>query len=121
MPFDFAAGKPAFGKDVSFKFPQVGGLAKNAEPDPLADVEYTGDLQADTTAELTEMQKAYRERAAKEADRFQAATDTTYWFAVVFPTSEDKNRFLNEFGLNARGDDQYLDGRKVADILRQRA
>ncbi len=32
------------------------------DPDPLADVEYTGDLEADSGAELDALQSAFRDR-----------------------------------------------------------
>jgi len=88
-------------------------------PDPLAEVEYTGDLQQDTAAELTAMQKAYRGRARAEVDRFREATDPEFWVALVFESREQKEDFLREFGLSRLGD-KYLDGRKVARVLRGR-
>ena len=93
MPFDFNAG-PKFMKGPAFGAgPKVGKPA----PDPLADVDYSGDLAA------------YRQRAKTEADRFRAATDSEYWVAVCFKTREDKERFLAGAGLLDYGD-KYLDG-----------
>ena len=105
MAFDFNAG-PKFAKGPIFGAgPKVGKPA----PDPLADVDYSGDLAADSAAELTAMQAAYRQRAKTEADRFRAATDSEYWVAVCFKTREDKERFLAGAGLLDYGD-KYLDG-----------
>lgn len=114
MGFDFG-GKPRIGGGIGFAgSPQVGKGA----PDPLADVEYTGDLQADSEAELTAMQQAYRQRAKNEADRFQAATDSEHWFAVCFRSREEKEEFLEEFNLLRLGD-KYLDGDLVGKSLRR--
>lgn len=105
MAFDFTSG-PKFTKGPAFGAgPKVGKPA----PDPLADVDYSGDLAADSAAELTAMQAAYRQRAKTEADRFRAATDSEYWVAVCFKTREDKERFLAGAGLLDYGD-KYLDG-----------
>lgn len=105
MAFDFTSG-PKF-----TKFPVFGAGPKVGKPapDPLADVDYSGDLAADSTAELTAMQAAYRQRAKAEANRFRTATDSEYWVAVCFKTREDKERFLAAAGLLDYGD-KYLDG-----------
>lgn len=109
-------GGPKFGGGPAF----TGGprFGKRA-PDPLADVEYTGDLSEDAARELTAMEQAYRERAKAEADRFRAATDSEFWFAVCFTSREEKEAFLAEFGLGGLGD-KYLDGREVTKVLRRR-
>ena len=115
MGLDFRGG-PKVGAGVGF----AGGvkLGKGA-PDPLADVEYTGDLAADASAELTAMQSAYRDRAKAEADRFRGATDSEFWFAVCFTSREEKDAFLAEFGAGRIGD-KYLDGQALARLLRKR-
>lgn len=86
------------------------------EPDPLATVEYTGDLAQDAAAELGALEEGYRSRAKAEADRFKRATDSEYWVAVCFTSREEKDRFLHRAGLADIGD-KYLDGREVADRL----
>lgn len=86
------------------------------EPDPLKDVEYTGNLQQDAAAEITALEQGYRDRAKEEADRFKRATDSEYWVAVCFDSREEKERFLQRAGLIDLGD-KYLDGREVADRL----
>lgn len=86
------------------------------EPDPLRDVEYTGDLQQDAASEITALEQGYRDRAKAEADRFKRATDSEYWFAVCFDSREAKEQFLHRAGLADIGD-KYLDGREVADRL----
>ena len=96
-------------------------LAGPQEPlaDPLAATEYTGDLEADSAAELTELERAYRDRAKNEAGRFKAATDSEYWVAVCFKSRAEKEKFLQDFGLDPLGD-KYLDGKKVAQRLRRK-
>lgn len=86
------------------------------EPDPLRDVEYTGNLQQDAASEITALEQGYRDRAKAEADRFKRATDSEYWVAVCFDSREEKERFLQRAGLADLGD-KYLDGREVADRL----
>lgn len=109
MGFDFKAG-PKVGSGLGFTGgPKLGRKA----PDPLADVEYTGDLAEDATRELSAMEDAYRDRAKAEADRFRDATDSEYWVAVCFKTREDKERFLAAAGLLPLGD-KYLDGHALA-------
>ncbi|CRK55443.1 hypothetical protein [Alloactinosynnema sp. L-07] len=91
-------------------------LNAEPEPDPLADVDYTGDLETDSTAELDALAKGFRERTKREDDRFRLATDSEYWFAVCFKTREDKEAFLRAARLMAVGD-KYLDGYAVARTL----
>ena len=106
-PAALAAGGPS-------KF--TGPLLKPG-PDPLAGVEYTGDLAADSAAELSAMEEAYRARAAGEAKRFQQATDSEYWVCVVFDDRAAKDAFLAEFALAPLGN-KYLIGSAVAKKLR---
>lgn len=86
------------------------------EPDPLATVEYSGNLAQDAAAEFTALEQGYRDRAKAEADRFKRATDSEYWVAVCFTTREEKEAFLRVAGLAHIGD-KYLDGRQVAAAL----
>jgi hypothetical protein len=88
-------------------------------PDPLADVEYTGNVAEDAARELTALEEGYRARAAQEANRFTEATDSEFWFAVVFKNREQKDDFLAQYGLSQLGD-KYLLGRDVERILEGR-
>lgn len=88
----------------------------SSEPDPLKDVQYTGDLQTDAGAEFTALEQGYRDRAKAEFDRFKRATDSEYWVAVCFTTREEKEAFLQRSGLADLGD-KYLDGHDVAHHL----
>jgi hypothetical protein len=91
-------------------------LNAEPEPDPLADLEYTGNLPADARAELNAVQQGFRDRAKREEQRFLLATDSEYWFALCFKTREDKERFLTRAKLFAIGD-KYFDGYAVARVL----
>lgn len=86
------------------------------EPDPLADVAYSGDLETDAAAELDALDSAFRDRKRREARRFTQATDSEFWVAVCFESREQKEAFLAAFDV-ARFGDKYLDGRKVAAAL----
>lgn len=86
------------------------------EPDPLKDVQYTGDLQADAGTEIAALEQGYRDRAKAESNRFKRATDSEYWVAVCFTTREEKEAFLERSGLADLGD-KYLDGHDVAHRL----
>jgi hypothetical protein len=93
-------------------------LNAEPEPDPLADVEYTGDLAADSEAELDALAMGFRERTKHEDEdeRFRLATDSEYWFAGCFKTREDKDVFLAAARLLPVGD-KYLDGYAAARVL----
>lgn len=85
--------------------------------DPLADVPMTDDLAADSAAELGALEQAYRDRAKAEAVRFRQATDSEFWFAVVFKTREEKDEFLARYKLGDLGD-KYLIGRELDKRIR---
>lgn len=99
---------------------KLGGLkpAKAPErgPDPLAGVEYTESEETNAKLELNAMQLAFKARREREAQRFENATDSEFWFAVCFKTREQKEKFLQLAQLIELGD-KYLDGEKVAEVL----
>lgn len=72
-------------------------------------------LNEETSKTLEE----FKAREQKEAQRFQDATDSEYWVALVFLNRADKEAFLAEHGLDAIGD-KYLNGYEVADVLAKR-
>lgn len=94
----------------------------NSDPtlNPFDGVEYTGDLEKDSQAEVEALQAAFtgrtdtfHDRAQREADRFQLATDTEFWFAVCFQSREQKEEFLRQMGWSDNGD-KYLNGLDLA-------
>lgn len=72
-------------------------------------------MNQETSATL----EAFKEREREESKRFQDATDSEYWVALVFATRADKEAFLREHGL-ARLGDKYLNGYEVAEVLLKR-
>lgn len=94
----------------------IGGASR--VPDPLADVEYSGDLAKDAGRELSALQKGFAERAAAEVKRFEKATDSEYWFAVCFDSRDECEAFLTAAKVNRKlMGDKYLDGRQFAKVL----
>ena len=61
-------------------------------PDPLAGVDYTGDLEQDSKSELTELAKAahFRGVTSEEQRRYLGATDSEHWFCVVCRSRDEK-------------------------------
>lgn len=72
--------------------------------------------EADSQAELNEMQLAFRQRMKAEEERRRRATDSEFWFAVCFSSREEKEDFLRQFKLMRHGD-KYLEGPVVKRIL----
>lgn len=91
-------------------------FAPSAEIDPLKDIEYTNDLEKDASAEVEAMSTGFSQRAKQEADRFQLATDSEFWFAVAFQSREQKEAFLSAMQWIANGD-KYLNGVALADQM----
>lgn len=94
---------------------KIGRKKSDPTPDPLAEVEYTGNIEADAAAELSALQSAYRERAKNEADRFVAATDSEYWCCVCFENREERERFMK--AIREHKDTKYITGEKLAAAL----
>lgn len=95
-------------------------LAAKPEPNPLADVEYTGDIETDQAAEVTALQAGFRERAKNEDERFRLATDSAYHFTLCFRDRADKEKFLRLAGADSSAGplieigDLHLDGYEAA-------
>lgn len=77
--------------------------------DPLAAVEYEGDLEGDTVKEFDAIQSGYVQRQKRDQERFAMAVDTEFWFAVCFQSRRQKDTFLNAMGWSINGD-KYIDG-----------
>lgn len=88
------------------------------EPDPLANIKPTGDLEADAATEFQALQEGYRDRLVQEATRFKNATDGQFWFCVCFESDEERKRFLAATGLGGRKQDaKYVAGAHLAKAL----
>ncbi|EMK1731267.1 hypothetical protein V8N76_004573 [Salmonella enterica] len=84
---------------------------------PTVDMpEVTGDIEADTKADLDAMQQAFRDSLKREDKRFELATDTEFWVAVCFQTREQKEVFLRALAMIEEGD-KYIDGQRLAERL----
>ncbi len=81
--------------------------------DPLTTITYTGDLAADSLAELRAIHAALN---APPPTRPADVLDSPYWLAAYWPSREDKEQFLTASGLDVLGD-KYLDGHQAARIL----
>ena len=88
-------------------------LRDDPEPDPLADVNYHQSAEAAADEELSALLDGFKQRAAREDDRFDLATDSENWFCVAFQSREQKEKFLQALGWLACGD-KYLDGVALA-------
>jgi hypothetical protein len=104
--------------------PSTGGLSAedllaqlqaDALPDPLADVEYTGDLATDSYAELVALAAAIQ-AADERAERGRLLTDSPHWVVLWFPLRAHKDAFLKAVNMLAFGD-KYIDGHRLADVL----
>ncbi len=63
--------------------------------------------------EISAVRQSFIDRAEKENQRYTAAVDSEYWFAVCFQNRAQKEAFLKALGLELYGD-KYLDGGRVA-------
>lgn len=87
------------------------------EADPLADVTYSGDLEADCLAEFEALQTAFVDRRRQEDRRFRDATDSEYWVAVCFSSRAEKEAFLRAIPGPELASDKYVNGRELAHRL----
>lgn len=118
MGFNFGGSNSKSKAGASFNFGANSAPEPGGDGDPLKDVVYTGDLQADSAAELEALKKGMADRAKAEADRFKKATDSEHWFAVCFKSREEKEAFLRAMKLSKKFmGDKYLDGHKWAKML----
>ncbi len=85
--------------------------------DPLAALEYTGDLQTDAKAEVEAVVTGFAERAKAENLRRIAATDSEYWVCLCFQSREQVQEFLRATAWGSP-DAKYLDGCAIAGKLK---
>lgn len=105
----------------NFGIPSTFGMEKGAPPlppgDPFDGVEYNGDPEHDTAAELNQYQKAVKENIRHYQKTIEGVFDSEFWFAVSFRNRTKKEAFLREFGIDQLGD-KYIDGGKLAKLIR---
>lgn len=84
-------------------------------PDPLASVEYSGEVEADTKREFTALELAFKEQAKAEKATQKYANDTEFWFCACFQSREQVEEFLQKLGFDK--DVKYLAGNALAERL----
>ena len=70
------------------------------EESPLADIEYTGDIEADAAAELGVVESEFRKRNSGEKARFQKATGSEYWCCLCFQDRAQAQAFAEAIGIS---------------------
>lgn len=85
-------------------------------PDPLTDLEYSGDISADGQAEAEAILEAIKREKALRRDAYRLLVDSEFWFAVCFQSREQKEEFLRLIGWGDLGD-KYLNGLAIAERL----
>ena len=93
----------------------VDGDLDDAVPRVLDDLPDMG-VDQRLTAEVDAIAAGFRERRAREAERFELATNSDYWFCVCFATEAQRSAFLESTGWNVLGF-RFLDGRDLAQRL----
>lgn len=103
--------KPASYRESTFKPASY----HKPEPvaDPLAGVEYTGDVEIDSAAEMSALKSGFIERANRENERREKATDSEYWCCLCFQSREQVEAFLRATGWGPAAA-KYIDGQRVA-------
>lgn len=112
-PFDFG-GSPLGGGGISFG--RGAGYQLPVE-NPLKNVEVTGNAEEDSHREFDALAEGFRERRAKEDARFKDATDTGYYFAVVFRSNSDRDEFLAALNMGL-DDGWWINGYDLARKLK---
>ncbi len=89
-----------------------GAAAETA--DPIGAIDYANLTNEQATGqEISEVLKAFKQRAATEQARFEAATDSEFWLGVCFQTRAQKEAFLQGVNMLQHGD-KYIDGELLA-------
>jgi hypothetical protein len=124
------ANKPqlGIGGKLKLKRPEKGEIAPvfdslfgahpaEATPNPLSEMEYTGDAEVDAQAEIDHYRSALYRAEQEKRDLFRTLLlDTEYYICICFQSRTQKEEFLEKIGWFDLGD-KYLDGLKVAERL----
>lgn len=81
--------------------------------DPIDQINF----EAETKAEISEVLKAFKQRAKDEAAAKEQNVSTEYWFAVYFANQDQRDAFLKAVKLLGLLEDQYIDGLTFAKAL----
>lgn len=89
--------------------------AMGIQADPAEDLpEFQNDTQHPLPDDLHKLKASLSDQIRQDTARFQAATDTEYWFCVQFDSREQKEAFLKAMNWLDLGD-KYLYGDDVAE------
>lgn len=104
VPFKAADGQPIF-KPYSVEDQHTA----------LDDIEYTGNAEVDSKAELNEFQKQAKEELRREKKRQDEMFDSEFWLAIYFQNRSQKESFLAGLALLIESaGDKYIDGQLLA-------
>jgi hypothetical protein len=92
---------------------KIGGISLDDSDNPLEEIEYINNLEEDSKAELTALQKAIKDQQRNYAAKMKDILDSEYWVAVCFQTRAQKEAFLTAIGLILDGD-KYVNGLSLA-------
>lgn len=83
-------------------------------PDPLAELEYSGDIERDGEAEANAILEAIKREKALRRDAYRLLVDSEYFLVICFQSREQKEEYLRLKGWDDLGD-KYLNGLAIAD------
>jgi hypothetical protein len=94
----------------------LGGLGPNK---PVAPAKPKDEQTAEEEGaeEMTEALREFKAASKRENDRFAQATSPEYWFGVYFETKEQRDEFLAFLKALSLLEDQWINGRKLAEKL----
>ena len=115
-PFDFAGTSGNTGP-VGRKHPKKKSFLSKQLPDPLAEVDYSGNVEKDARAEAEVLYSELKAARSQQTETVLAIGDSEYWFAVCFRDRKTKDAFLAQIKATRLGD-KYIDGHALAKLLK---
>ena len=106
----FASGQTALSRPDA---PDFESMFDDGDDNPLAEIEMTGELQADADTGMSEALRAIIERKKATQERFRVATDPEFYLCVVFQSREQKEAFLQAADWADLGG-KFINGLEVA-------
>lgn len=88
-------------------------------PDPLEELEYTGDLETDSRAEWDEIKAGFQKQDKQQKAQFAGLYDSRFYFSEVYPTADECERAMKiqarilQLDYERAGFGYYRDGRQV--------
>lgn len=93
--------------------PDFESMFDGDDDNPLADVTLTDDLQANMDEGMSAALQEIIQRKKATQERFRVATDSEFFFCLVFQSRDQKDDFLRLIHWEDLGD-KYLNGLEVA-------